>query len=547
MHVTSIRRRILFPALGLILAVASALALAHAGLWQEALFGLAPAQLLLVSAAVCVVAVLLATAALLRGIDAPVRRHARDLRALADPAGAECGDWDFGGMARDLASLRARLENAERNRDPSAATQMSRTAMPETVCAVLRDLAQGDLRARLDDPQADPSLRRDLNALADMLAEMFETFSQNAGAMRSNAGEVAALSGDMSDRTERQAATLEQSAAALEELSQSIRSAADKAQTADTRASEGRRHAESGGAVMERALAAMSSIAASSDQITQIIGAIDDIAFQTNLLALNAGVEAARAGESGKGFSVVASEVRSLAQRASDSAREIKALVSNSSQQVKDGGQLVEETSVTLSAIVQSVTDVSGMVSEIAGAAREQARAVEEITTGVSQLDKVTHENAAMADRTSRASKALGAAVQELSSTLIRFGGGAETMEVAPTPISVDVPEPGSPAQWNTATQPEAPVQPDTATQFEVPALPKPATLSETAAVPKPATQPTAPARRDVPAAPPGARAEISLERPRTPQDAFAPPRPARAPAPGPAAMPTGTDAWQDF
>ena len=278
-----------------------------------------------------------------------------------------------------------------------------------------------------------------MNGLAEALCELVDTLKQSATLVQSNAGDLSSMSSEMSRRSEVQAATLEQSAAALEELAGSVDSAADRARLADELVTENRQRAEEGGSVMARAMEAMASITKSSEQITQIIGVIDDIAFQTNLLALNAGVEAARAGDSGKGFSVVASEVRSLAQRASDSAKEIKALVSNSSQQVKDGGRLVEDTSVTLSAIVKNVTEVSAMVSDIAQSAREQSSAVQEINIGVAELDKVTQENAAMAGQTTSASAQLTAEASRLSAMLQSFGGTADGLDVTPQPAPLEM------------------------------------------------------------------------------------------------------------
>jgi methyl-accepting chemotaxis protein len=158
---------------------------------------------------------------------------------------------------------------------------------------------------------------------------------------------------------------------------------------------------------MESAVQAMQEISDSSSNISEIIGVIDDIAFQTNLLALNAGVEAARAGEAGRGFAVVASEVRALAQRSSDAARDIKQLITQSSQQVDNGVNLVGKTGDALGDIVSQINQIAALITEIAQAADEQSMSLAEINNGMSELDNVTQSNAAMVEEATAAGQLL--------------------------------------------------------------------------------------------------------------------------------------------
>jgi methyl-accepting chemotaxis protein len=170
----------------------------------------------------------------------------------------------------------------------------------------------------------------------------------------------------------------------------------------------------------------MAGIEQSSHQIGQIIGVIDEIAFQTNLLALNAGVEAARAGDAGKGFAVVASEVRALAQRSADAAKEIKTLISTSSQQVEAGVKLVGHTGTALQRIVTQVSEINGIVAEIAASAHEQATALHQVNTAVNQMDQVTQQNAAMVEQATAASHSLSQESEELARLVGRFQVGQD-------------------------------------------------------------------------------------------------------------------------
>lgn len=334
---------------------------------------------------------------------------------------------EIGTFARGFEDWRRSVVETEAMSEESTRREAEQSRVVRDLSDSLARLSGLDLTAAISNPAEDPfpvryeELRQNFNGVVDMLAETMVMIRQIAGSIDSGAAEFNTISQDMSNRTETQAATLEETAAALDELTASVQSTAENAANADTQMAENGRQAEESGQVVHRAITAMEQIEQSSRQITRITDVIDDIAFQTNLLALNAGVEAARAGEAGKGFAVVASEVRSLAQRASESAREIKRLISQSTEQVEAGSALVHETGSALNRMIERIHSVTTLIADIAASAREQSLGLSEINTGVKQLDEVTQRNAAVVVQSTTSSDALHNDAQKLSETLQRF------------------------------------------------------------------------------------------------------------------------------
>jgi methyl-accepting chemotaxis protein len=287
----------------------------------------------------------------------------------------------------------------------------------------LEQLARGDLRARLGDSLgvAYAGLGHDFDKAISSLARSMQAIAEAARGVRAGAGEIAHAANDLSHRTEQQAASLEQTAAALGELTETLRCTADGARAAASAAGEAQSDAERSGTIVSEAIAAMTQIQRSSEEISQIIGVIDQIAFQTNLLALNAGVEAARAGDAGKGFAVVASEVRALAQRSADAAKEIKALISTSAGEVSRGVGLVGATGEALQTIVGRVSEISQLISGIAVAAQEQSTGVAQLNSAMNQMDQTTQQNAAMVEESTAAASQLTDAAGELASLVAAF------------------------------------------------------------------------------------------------------------------------------
>ncbi len=207
------------------------------------------------------------------------------------------------------------------------------------------------------------------------------------------------------------------------------RANAENARQARDLTTEAKTAAENGDQTMHSLNNAMGAINDSSNEISKIIKVIEEIAFQTNLLALNAAVEAARAGEHGKGFAVVADEVRNLAQRAAKASREITGLIENSVTKVREGTNVAGEVGKALGAIVSNVTQVANLVTGITKASEEQAQGVDQITTAVSQMDKVTQQNAAGAEESASASEQLSAqaeTVKGMVGELVALVGGRD-------------------------------------------------------------------------------------------------------------------------
>ena len=337
------------------------------------------------------------------------------------------------------AEVAATREAAEAERARTEAERAREAAEDHTAITALAHglgaLANGNLTHQITEGLAPKTqqLKDDFNAAAARLRETMTTITSAIQAMSNGTGEISQAADDLSRRTEQQAASLEQTAAALDEITATVRTTADGANHAQTLVSTAKSDAEHSSFVVSEAMEAMGEIEKSSQTVAQIIGVIDEIAFQTNLLALNAGVEAARAGDAGRGFVVVASEVRALAQRSAEAAKEIKQLIATSSKQVERGVKLVDETGQSLQRIVGHVAEVYSAVTSIAASAKEQATGLHEVNTAVNQMDQVTQQNAAMVEQSTAASHGLAQETAELA----RLTGYFQTGARPPRPVVV--------------------------------------------------------------------------------------------------------------
>lgn len=344
------------------------------------------------------------------------------------------------------AAEQRRLGEEERARNEAEKARIAEedrvtvTALGEGLAA----MANGDLTYRFTAEVAPRAaeLKANFNAAIAQLQEAMAVVVQNVVAIRSGAGEISQAADDLSRRTEQQAASLEETAAALDQITATVNKTASGARQASDVVQAARGDAQKSGEVVRDAVGAMTAIEQSSQQISQIIGVIDEIAFQTNLLALNAGVEAARAGDAGRGFAVVASEVRALAQRSAEAAKEIKTLISASTAQVGSGVQLVGQTGEALNRIVERVAEIDGLVSEIAASAQEQATGLQQVNTAVNQMDQVTQQNAAMVEESTAASHSLAQEAESLAGSVARFRIG----ETGAGPVAGPAPSEPRPA-----------------------------------------------------------------------------------------------------
>jgi methyl-accepting chemotaxis protein len=299
-------------------------------------------------------------------------------------------------------------------------------------------LSAGDLTFQLGDAFAPEyeKLRGDFNAAMRQLQETMRAVVDRTHGLRSGGQEITQASDDLSKRTEQQAASLEETAAALDQITATVKKTADGAIEARKVVAVAKDDAEKSSAIVSEAVGAMTRIEDSSRQIGQIIGVIDEIAFQTNLLALNAGVEAARAGDAGRGFAVVASEVRALAQRSAEAAKEIKTLISASSEQVAQGVALVGDTGRALDRIAEQVAQINGVVVEIAASAQEQATGLHQVNAAVNQMDQVTQQNAAMVEEATAAAHSLREETDALAELIAQFKVGVAGAISAAMPVA---------------------------------------------------------------------------------------------------------------
>jgi methyl-accepting chemotaxis protein len=299
-----------------------------------------------------------------------------------------------------------------------------RIAAPMThAVEVSKRLANGDLAVPIRSSGNDETMQ-----MLDALSEMRGSLSRMVAAVKSNSNQVAAASAeiaqgnhDLSNRTERQASSLASTASSMKQLTESVEQNAHGAKQASTQAVSTCSVAEAGGRAVRGVIEAMKTIDASSKQIASITGVIDGIAFQTNVLALNASVEAARAGDLGRGFSVVAAEVRNLATRAADAAKEIKRLVEASSRQVSLGSELVGRAGDTMNEVVSSVQGITGLMGEISAAIADQSAAMSTIGTAVEEIDEVTQQNAALVEQMAAAASSLTNQAEALVQAVSEF------------------------------------------------------------------------------------------------------------------------------
>jgi methyl-accepting chemotaxis protein len=291
------------------------------------------------------------------------------------------------------------------------------------ISQIMESMASGDLTSSINNQYQGvyDECKGNINDTMLKLSEFILQIRDAAAFIENSSQEMATGNNNLSHRAEQQAANLEETAASMEELTSTVKNTADNALRANQVVALAKQVAERGGEIVNSAISAMQDINDSSNKIADIISVIDEIAFQTNLLALNASVEAARAGEQGRGFSVVATEVRNLAQRSADAAKQSNDLIQNSVQKVRVGTTFVNQAGDALQEIVTSVAQVGDIVGQIAAATAEQSSGIEQVNKAVGQMDDITQQNAALAEEAAAGSIAMSEQSSNMSNLLSFF------------------------------------------------------------------------------------------------------------------------------
>ncbi len=292
---------------------------------------------------------------------------------------------------------------------------------PRHIVGLVSTMAKGDLT------MAPPPGRKPTGAVAamfrmrDRFTSILRHLQTASDTVARGAREIAQVTEDLSERTNEQVASIESTSRELTEITEIARQTSLSAQAARELTARSHKHANASGQLNQQTTQAMQEIIEANNEIKQIVGVIDDIAFQTNLLALNAAVEAAHAGDQGKGFAVVATEVRNLAQRSASAAQEIKVLIENSTAKTQNGEELVRNSASSLDKIVASATEINNIVSDISEQSQRQAEQIASASESVRAIETLARRNSEVVTQSTATSKQMEAQATNLKKQLGYF------------------------------------------------------------------------------------------------------------------------------
>ncbi len=260
-----------------------------------------------------------------------------------------------------------------------------------------------------------------INGITKEIYSLDQRLFQSSSYVSSASVQLASASQEVSDGSNEQAASIEETSASMEETTSMVQKNAENTKIASELSEKTRKSANIGASKMNAMVKDMKDIEESSNQISKIIKVINDIAFQTNILALNAAVEAARAGDAGQGFAVVAEEVRNLAQKSSEAAKNTSEIIEKNIQLSTKGANVSEEVKESLDDIIIEIEKVNKLVAEIAASSNEQIGGTTQVNNAMTNIEQVVQKNAAAAEESAAAAEELQAQANELENVVHRI------------------------------------------------------------------------------------------------------------------------------